>query len=271
MKQNKTKKRKIFMPIVMASLITVLGVGALGYANRTNAATTNPSIAPYNIAGNGHGFGAGRGQGAAGTVTAIDGSNITISSKNNKSYVVDVSGATFFKAPTLTPGIKPSAPAPITLADIKVGDTLMVRGTVTGTNVKATTVTDGIKDAAPFNKMDNGLNKNPSVGGTVSAVSGNTITLTGKDKTTYTVNTVNAKIMKNTDVVGQKPTAPTTITVSDIKVGDTLVVNGTKNGTNITATNIFDGKAMKGSSRNQKNDKKVMLKNKPTNPTKKTQ
>ncbi len=72
--------------------------------------------------------------------------------------------------------------------------------------------------------------------GTVSAVSGDTITLTGKDGTTYTVNAGSASITKNM-----------TVGISDIKVGDTLMAQGTVNGTSVTATNIHDGVPPMGS------------------------
>ena len=71
----------------------------------------------------------------------------------------------------------------------------------------------------------------PGVGGTVTAVSGNTITVTGMDGKTYTVDASGATITKDM-----------TVGVADIKVGDTIGAQGTVNGTNVTATNIHDGK-----------------------------
>ena len=161
--KNKTKKRKFLAPIVMATLITTLGVGALSYARPIQAATSSikstNTIAPYNTAGNKHGFGVGRGQGATGVVTAILGNNITITSgKNAKTYIVDASSANFLKTPTFIKGTKPGAPTSITLADIKIGDTIMIKGLITGNAIKATTVTDGNK--VKINKItDNKLSK----------------------------------------------------------------------------------------------------------------
>ena len=68
------------------------------------------------------------------------------------------------------------------------------------------------------------------VAGTITAVNGDTITLTGKDGTTYTVDATSAKISKTS-----------TIDVSGLSVGDTLMVGGTVNGSSVTATNIMDG------------------------------
>ena len=64
--------------------------------------------------------------------------------------------------------------------------------------------------------------------GTVTAVNGNTITLTGKNNTTYTINASGATVKAVTDS-----------SVGNIKVGDTLSVQGSASGTTVTATNIF--------------------------------
>lgn len=71
----------------------------------------------------------------------------------------------------------------------------------------------------------------PMVSGTVTAITGNSITLLGKNGTTYTVDATNAKVIKN----------KVTITVSAIAVGDTLVVSGTTTGSSVVATGIRDG------------------------------
>ena len=65
----------------------------------------------------------------------------------------------------------------------------------------------------------------PGVSGTVASVSGNSIILTGKNGTTYTVDSTNAAITKITNG------AKTTITVSQIANGDSLRVMGTVSGT----------------------------------------
>ena len=57
-------------------------------------------------------------------------------------------------------------------------------------------------------------------------------------RSTYTVDATNAKVMKSA-TSGVKPT---TATIADIQVGDTVMVQGTVSGTSVTATSIFDGK-----------------------------
>ncbi|MCX6721669.1 MAG: hypothetical protein NTY04_00530 [Candidatus Staskawiczbacteria bacterium] len=75
-------------------------------------------------------------------------------------------------------------------------------------------------------------------GGTVVSVAGTTITMsrkttaTGKDTTIYKVDASKAKITKN----------KITASVSDIKVGDIIIVQGKTSGTNIVASRIIDQK-----------------------------
>ncbi len=66
--------------------------------------------------------------------------------------------------------------------------------------------------------------------GTVSAVDGNTITLTGKNGTTYTIDASSATVDKIS-----------AINVSQIQVGDTIGVQGSVSGSSITAKHIMDG------------------------------
>ncbi len=84
-------------------------------------------------------------------------------------------------------------------------------------------------------KIGMGQMKGQGVGGTVTQVSGNTITLTGKNGTTYTIDATGATITKVT------AESKTTINVSQIAPGDTLMVMGTVSGNNVTAKTIIDG------------------------------
>ena len=90
----------------------------------------------------------------------------------------------------------------------------------------------------------------PSVIGTVSAINGSTITISGKQGegfgfggkrgtattspatvSTFSIDATNATVMKNN----------ATSSISNIIIGDTIMVQGTINGKNITATIIRDG------------------------------
>jgi hypothetical protein len=210
----------------VAVLFGVVGLaaGTAGtIAMQTHAAGTTSTTTSA-----GSGFRHGTPPAAAGKVTAVSGSTITVTDKRTgTSYTVDASNATIqkFTPPTAgtTPATKP-APTTISVSDIAVGDNVMVQGTVSGTNIAATKITDGMM----MGMFGRGGPRGQA--GTVSAVNGNTITLTGKDGTTYTIDATSATVKKVSDS-----------SVSNIAVGDTLMVNGTTSGTNIAATNIVDG------------------------------
>jgi hypothetical protein len=112
----------------------------------------------------------------------------------------------------------------------------------------------GIHNGANGGARLGGMPNGGGIFGTVSAVNGDTLTVTShayarpphpmpeqpatnmpmiQATTTYTVDATNAKIYKGS--------ATTTVSVSDIAVNDTVVVQGTVSGTSITATVIRDG------------------------------
>ncbi len=78
---------------------------------------------------------------------------------------------------------------------------------------------------------------NPRIVGTVTAISGTTLTLTSNNlsnntSTTYSIDASNAKVEMNGSVSS----------TSNIKVGDMIWVEGTISGTNVVATEIKDQK-----------------------------
>src|SRR5581483_4264400 len=140
--------------------------------------------------------------------------------------------ATITKVSQGSSGGKPTQSS-ITISGIANGDTLMVQGTASGNNVTATKIIDGAFG------MGRGWmgNRGNSVFGTVSDINGNTITVTGRNNTTYTVDVTNATISKITPGAnGSRPTK-TTISVSGIAKGDTIMASGDLSGTNLTAKN----------------------------------
>lgn len=70
-------------------------------------------------------------QGVAGIVSSISGSEITIVGKDNITYIVDAEVAQVKKKGTDNG---------VSIADIKSGDKLLVKGVVTGTSVAATDI-----------------------------------------------------------------------------------------------------------------------------------
>lgn len=183
----------------------------------------------------------------SGTVTSITGNNITLlghlgmanGSSTQTTYTVDATTAKIIKNNATT-----------TLSSILVGDTLSVEGKLTGTTVVATVIRDGIFDGRgrgnmmknnPANDLQLQGNGQPVLAGTVTGIGGTTLTLTNKSNVTYTVETATAKILVN----------GTSSTLTSIKVGDMVVVQGSINGTAITASLVIDSgtqKAMPSSS-----------------------
>jgi len=178
----------------------------------------------------------------SGTVSAINGNSVTVSGKNATPYTVDATNAAITKFIPGASGAKPTNTA-ITVSGISVGDTVTVQGTVSGSSVTATRITDGNLG----NRAGKGSMTKPAAMGTVSAVNGNIITLTGKNNTTtYTVDATNAAITKFTPGASGAKGTSTTITASQIQSGDTLIVQGTVSGNSVTATKIMDGTFMRG-------------------------
>ena len=207
----------------------------------------NPSTGqPNNGVGNGMMYGRinkGMRPGIFGTVSSVSGNTITVSGKQGLGLALGATNTTLttFTVDATNAKITKNNTAG-TIASIVVGDTVSVQGTVNGTNVVATMIRDGVRnglgkglDKAGTNNGSAQLpaitgNGQPVVLGTIATINGSTLTITNKSNVTYTIDATNAKIVQG----------PNTITVSGVKVGDTVIVQGTVNGTNITASNIID-------------------------------
>jgi hypothetical protein len=169
--------------------------------------------------------------GVFGKVTVVSGNIITVAGKSgfgtnatNVTYTVDATNATVMKNGATS-----------SVSNIAVGDSISAQGTLTGTNLVATTIRDGAIPAGQGKGSGQGTppftgNGEPIVAGSVTAVSGNTITITNKSNVTYTIDATNAKITKG----------PNTSTISDVAVGDMIVAQGTVNGNAVVATSVID-------------------------------
>jgi ribosomal protein L15 len=227
-------KNKVLLSAIMFSLL--LGFGIVGSSFAATASQTGQ-----------RGFG-GQGQfqgnrqqipGVFGNVTSINGTNLTVASRGfgpnsaTTTYSIDASKA-----------IVMDKEATSTISVISVGNQVSVQGTITGTSVSATKINVGIgfgrgngqnpgkgmggRFASSSNMIEG--NGQPIIGGTVSAVSGATITITNKSNVSYTVDASSATITKGNGAS----------TVSDIAVGDNILAQGTINGTSVTATTVTD-------------------------------
>lgn len=184
-----------------------------------------------------------------GKVTAVSGSTITVSGRSlsgaassTSTFSVDASGATILRGNATS-----------TVGNIKVGDPVIIQGVVTGTNVVAKVVRFAeLRNGSE--KDDKGKNKdkivgdgNPVVAGVVSAISGNTVSITASNSIVYSVDATNAKVQ----VKGVASS-----TVSNIAVGDKVVAQGVITGNSVVATSIFDQGQPSGDNKGRGNDAK---------------
>jgi hypothetical protein len=199
------------------------------------------------------GGGGGMPPGVFGTVSAVSGTTLTVTAMTRPSpnasstpgavYTVDASNAQVFKNGTSS-----------AVTDIATGDKVMVQGTVSGTNVTATVIRDGFGGmmggrGMPGGQGGNGFghgatstlpiqgNGEPVIAGSITAISGTTITVTNASNVTYTIDASNATIVKG----------GASSTIANVAVGDNLIVQGTVNGTSVTASSVIDqGSGSKG-------------------------
>jgi hypothetical protein len=187
--------------------------------------------------------------GVFGTVASISGDTLMVTSRGfgpntaTTTYSVDATNATVTKDNAAS-----------TLSAIAVNDRVFVTGTVSGTNVTATAIHDGMggmmgggrrgmggkwsATSTPSTPAITG-NGQPVIGGAVTAISGDTLTVTNKSNVTYTVDVTSATVSK---------TGVTGATVSNISVGDNVVIQGSVSGNSVTASSVLDqGTAPSGS------------------------
>lgn len=221
------------------SLVHVVSAAALGVLLIGSAAFADTRVQPQGwMQGQHMGRGEHHAPGVFGIVAQVSGTGFTLESRGfgpnaaTTAYRVDASQATVFKDGATS-----------TVAAIAAGDRAMVQGAVSGTNIAATVIRDGVPQGmgrhggwGPHASSTPGKtadfpqgNGQPVVGGTVSAVSGNAVTITNKAGS-YVVDASKATITK----AGQ------TIALTQVQVGDALLAQGTISGANVAATSLID-------------------------------
>jgi hypothetical protein len=165
--KNKIVSKPLF---ILAALVAIgAGVGISGYVS-AQVGKNGDAQAKHMMDK--------RGPGVMGTVSSVNGTTILVAGKTKDAaltavtYTVDASTAKFTKF------VEGAQPAAATIVDVKVGDTVAVRGTVTGTSVKAESVMDGVP---AFDKGRMGGMMHGGTKGTISAINGTTITATVTD------------------------------------------------------------------------------------------
>ena len=230
--------RKYVYLFVSLATITTLAGAIPAFAQATPL--TQPNNGVWNGRMNG-GLGGSRGMmkpGVFGTVSAVNGNTLTVAGKQgfganavSTTYTVDATNAKVMKNNVAG-----------TVSSIAVGDTIMAQGTLTGTNLVATNIRDGVLKmgtrGGPNNTNKSGQtasspitgNGQPVVAGAVVSVNGNTLNITNKSNVSYVVDTTNAKIVQGSN----------TVTISNVAVGDMVIVQGTVSGNSVVATSVID-------------------------------
>jgi preprotein translocase subunit YajC len=184
------------------------------------------------VAGNGTPTGnrASRGPGVSGTVQAVNGSMITVQTRqNNTTVTVQINSDTTILRQTTE-----------TIAQVKSGDTIFALGQLSGDVVQARQIR---LNATPGAGRPNGAVGNPAgpatpaagapaglkaVTGTVDSVSTDTITVKAADGSS-----VKVQLAANGRITNQ-----TTATAADIIAGKFLTVAGQMQGTTLVATSV---------------------------------
>jgi hypothetical protein len=241
---------------ISAGLIAISAIVGLAFAGSTFAAATPINSGQRGLSEQGQFQGRMQQRpGVFGTVSAINGTNITVTSKGfgtssvSKTFSVDVSNA-----------IVMDKGATSTISAVAVGNQVSVQGTINGISVIATKINLGMsfgrgdgqnpgkgaggRFASSSNMIEG--NGQPIIGGTVSAINGATITITNKSNVSYTVDASSATITKGNIASS----------VSSVIIGDNILVQGTINGTSVTATTVTDQGAIDG---NKKADSKPSI------------
>ena len=239
--------------VLLASVAFVVPAFAQTNVNQKANANGQPT---RSMGERGQGF-QGRGGGmmkpsVSGTVTGVSGYTITLSGHTGFGTTTE-SGAITYTITASDSTVVKKDNATSTLSVIAVGDQIIVQGTISGTSVTATSIFDGVmmnrggERAQGTSTNPNGNwkgntkgnmasttpvigNGQPVIAGTVSAISGSSITITTTSNVTYTVDASSAKFLKGND----------SSTLASIVVGDKLMIQGTVSGNSVTASTIID-------------------------------
>lgn len=185
---------------VLVVIGAIAGMGASpsaapSAANETDLTVSAPAVGTLDIVELDHGLRGGFGRGGFHgiTISAINGSNLSLETEDGWTRTITVDSAT-----TITKG-----GATVAVADLAVGDRIGLAqereddGTFTITAIKVVL---------------------PTIGGEVTAVAGNTITVTGRDGTTGTIHVDGDTTYEVDGTTGQA--------LSDVEVGDFVIAEG---------------------------------------------
>ncbi len=243
--------------LAVASGIAMTAIIALPAFAQTNNGQTNQINRPENLGWQTQGHGRGtqpvppghkgdQGRNSismrpviSGIVIAVSGNTVTITGRTNMNYATTSSTYTV----NATNAVVRKSNATSTVSNIAVGDRIFVQGSITGTSITATTIYDSVgmmgDNGSQGEKGRPGMassttgfmgNGQPVIAGTVTVINGTTLTVTTMSSTTYTIDASNAKVLNGA----------TTVALSTVTVGQRVIVQGTINGSSVTATTIHE-------------------------------
>lgn len=258
-------QRKIALATSGASIALALLAASPAFAD-TNVNGAVSAQARVDLGGRppmrGPGFGMERsGHGVFGSVTVVSGNSITVSQTDPRTKVV----TTYTVDATNAKVIKNGAAS--TISAVAVGDMIMAEGTLSNTTLTATNIHDGMppqrtgergdgprpmpgmgmhgtttpsgewhpergfggKASTTLNPIVTG-NGQPIVAGKITAASGSSITISNASNVTYTIDASTATIAKKNVKVA----------VTDLAIGDQVIVQGAVNGNAVVAHSIVD-------------------------------
>jgi hypothetical protein len=224
--------------VVIAAAVTFAVVLITHGGGSSSAATPTATSNPQSGVGGGPGGFAGRGGGGTvGSISSVSGTTLTIKDFNGQSTKVATTSKT-----TVTKSVSGA------VSDIKVGDHVVVIGSGSTTQIAARQITDSGTSASTNGagggfpgggQRGNGGGSAPPGGatnfsfatGTVKSVNGSTIVVSSSTGSSSTITTSSSTTVTNV----------TPATVSDLSVGEQVVVSGTTNNGVVSATSIREG------------------------------
>ncbi len=206
----------------------VVGIAAGGFGIASAASDSSSSPTPAHT---GRGWGAGHFAGkaaAAGTVATVGTDSFTVKTHSGSTVTVDVNSSTTYKDRGVT--------SP-TFTDVKMGGRVIVQGTTSSGTVTATSVVIGFGSPA---SGSHGFGGHGGAGGTPPAAFGTVETLGSDTFTvkTYNGSTVTVDVNSSTTYKDRGVTSPT---FTDVKMGGTVIVQGTTSSGTVTATSVVIG------------------------------
>lgn len=173
-----------------------------------------------------------RAHGIFGSVQSISGTTIVVvaqrpgNDQSSTTYTVNAASAKVMKQGE-----------EVALSRIVAGDNILVEGEVSGSSITANVIRTGVPGRGPNGRMPERPegagpmiqgNGQPVVGGSITSISGSTFMITNKSNASYTIDASAATVIKQ----------HATSSVSSLAVGDSVIVQGTVNGSSVTAASV---------------------------------